>query len=165
MQDFSRLGFLRAYVAIFTRSAELADAATRDDRETFGVAILDITRAIYASTPTTQKKLRDIVVRTIQRSMELGEVSRRSLSMKHVCSLITEQPDLGHDLAIRRLAPRKWKCSSCKQEDFVLVTFCGDGNWDCRDEACELGTVSRNYCKVCTAFDVLRRPKASANST
>lgn len=65
MQDFNRLRFLEIYIKFFRRHRESRDELTQDDHDEFGEAILQIKRTIYTTTPSSQKMLRDVVVRTI----------------------------------------------------------------------------------------------------
>lgn len=158
MQDFTRVCFLKTYIEMYRVRRSLVDIAPPNELDDFGRAIIDLTRTIYASTPSSQRKLRDIVVRTIQRNIELGDITKRSLSMPAVSALIAENPDLAHDLATRRLSTSKWPCAVCGHKKTVLLAFCSEGNWDCRNYACEKETDLRNHCGYCLKFDILQRP-------
>jgi hypothetical protein len=153
MKLLSKSRFLRHYIALLQRQD---DEPTTDDLVKFSQVFIDLTQMIYATTPSGEKGLRDIMVKTMQRSMGI----RRFLEVYG--KLITKEPDFTYDLATRRLDRQPWKCAECAAQNVVLLTFCTkDRQWDCRETACQEETVQRNHCHSCETFGSVRRPGPS----
>lgn len=158
---FMKRQFIKAWAA-FKKHIKDTGTAWDDEHDNVGRMLIDITRTIYSGTPSTERGLRDAILRKV-----VASTTRSWLVSSSLRQLLVDEPDITLDLATHRLSEDQWKCADCGTITPILVTWCScnPGLWDCKKPECEKETASRNHCNKCFASIRFKRTGLPATST
>ena len=109
-----------------------------------------IIRLVYATTPATDRGLRDVVV------YDMHNVLEHPYEGDHVAiQLIRTLPDLAVDLATTKFTKSKLTRMECGFKTSVLVWPCACCSWiGCPNDACSKVDTNRSFCTKCMGVGV-----------
>lgn len=134
-------------------SGHLASSPAPFEYEGYPESFVEIFKLVYditpATTPSTDRGLRDIVLSTLQDHTSSGRYLRASWQC--VKDLIEQSTDVTHDLALRRFSEPIFQCDECfdKKQRHVLVP-CNDHTAVlCKEAQCVKERKARSSCQKC----------------
>ena len=123
-----------------------------DKAEAIWAKEASVSRIVYATTPHTDRSLRDMVVEYNLESRDSDNIEERNayLGSREMLQVISSVPDFAIDLATKRHSSCYYECEICKCSCFSLAARCPCGRFDsCSNEDCVRKAKMESWCNSC----------------